>query len=40
VEFADSVVDASYGLVTHFKVPGDFAIQLYQPRYTRNSAAR
>ncbi len=33
VEFTDEITDAGYGLVTHFKVPGDFALQLYQPHY-------
>jgi catechol 2,3-dioxygenase-like lactoylglutathione lyase family enzyme len=36
VEFADEVADHGYGLVTHFKVPGGFTLQLYQPRYVRN----
>ena len=35
VEFVDSVQDRGYGLVTHFKVPGDFTIQLYQPLYPK-----
>ena len=35
VEFTDEVRDRGYGLVTHFKVPGDFEVQLYQPRYTK-----
>jgi hypothetical protein len=35
VEFTDSIADAGYGLVTHFKMPGDFQVQLYQPRYQR-----
>jgi catechol 2,3-dioxygenase-like lactoylglutathione lyase family enzyme len=35
VEFTDAVADHGYGLVTHFKVPGGFEIQLYQPRYTK-----
>jgi catechol 2,3-dioxygenase-like lactoylglutathione lyase family enzyme len=35
VEFVDEVSDRGYGLVTHFKVPGDFTVQLYQPRYTK-----
>src|SRR5436190_18540640 len=30
VEFIDEVADHGYGLVTHFKVPGDFVLQLYQ----------
>lgn len=35
VEFVDDVADHGYGLVTHFKVPGGFAVQLYQPRYEK-----
>lgn len=33
VEFDSEVQDQAYGLVTHFKVPGNFSIQLYQPKY-------
>lgn len=33
VEFKGEVEDHGYGLVTHFYVPGNFAIQLYQPKY-------
>jgi catechol 2,3-dioxygenase-like lactoylglutathione lyase family enzyme len=40
VEFTDQVTDRGYGLVTHFKVPGDFEVQLYQPRYAKHSDAR
>ena len=36
VEFTDDIFDAGYGLVTHFKMPGDFRAQLYQPRYDKN----
>lgn len=35
VEFTQEVEDHGYGLVTFFKVPGDFKIQLYQPSYTK-----
>lgn len=35
VEFTGPVEDHGYGLVTHFRVPGGFAIQLYQPRYAK-----
>jgi len=35
VEFVHDVEDHGYGLVTHFKVPGGFAVQLYQPRYEK-----
>ena len=33
VEFTQEVEDHGYGLVTYFKVPGDFKVQLYQPRH-------
>jgi hypothetical protein len=35
VEFTGPAVDRGYGLVTHFRVPGGFAVQLYQPRYDK-----
>ena len=35
VEFTQEVEDHGYGLVTFFKAPGDFTIQLYQPRYSK-----
>ena len=35
VEFVGDVVDHGYGFVTHFKVPGGFAVQLYQPKYSK-----
>jgi len=33
VEFTQPAEDQGYGLVTFFKVPGDFTVQLYQPKY-------
>lgn len=35
VEFVDEIRDRGYGLVTHFKMPGDFDVQLYQPLYRK-----
>ena len=35
VEFTGPVENRGYGLVTHMKVPGGFAVQLYQPRYRK-----
>jgi predicted enzyme related to lactoylglutathione lyase len=35
VEFTQEVEDHGYGLVTHFKVPGGFKIQLYEPKYEK-----
>jgi catechol 2,3-dioxygenase-like lactoylglutathione lyase family enzyme len=40
VEFTDGVTDVGYGLATHFKMPGGFAVQLYQPRYQRQPAGK
>ena len=33
VEFIDEITDAGYGLATRFKMPGNFSVELYQPRY-------
>jgi hypothetical protein len=38
VEFTDPVTDQGYGLVTHFAMPGDVTVQLYQPRYVKQKA--
>jgi hypothetical protein len=35
VEFTQEVEDHGYGLVTFFKVPGAFKVQLYQARYSK-----
>jgi catechol 2,3-dioxygenase-like lactoylglutathione lyase family enzyme len=35
VEFVDEIRDEGFGLVTHFRVPGDFVVQLYEPHYTK-----
>ena len=33
VKFKGQIEDHGYGFVTHMKVPGNFYIQLYQPKY-------
>jgi catechol 2,3-dioxygenase-like lactoylglutathione lyase family enzyme len=38
VEFTDEIHDVGYGLATHFRMPGNFEVQLYQPRYRKGSA--
>lgn len=35
VKFKGEIEDHGYGFVTHFYVPGDFCIQLYQPKYKK-----
>jgi catechol 2,3-dioxygenase-like lactoylglutathione lyase family enzyme len=35
VEFVDEITDRGYGLAVHFKVPGGFEVELYQPKYRK-----
>lgn len=35
VKFKGEIEDHGYGFVTHFWAPGDFWIQLYQPKYEK-----
>lgn len=35
VHFVDEIEDHGYGLVTHFRAPGGFDLQLYQPLYDK-----
>jgi predicted enzyme related to lactoylglutathione lyase len=35
VEFTEPIANQGYGLVTHFRAPGGFQVQLYQPLYTK-----
>jgi hypothetical protein len=39
VKFTQPVEDHGYGLVTFFEAPGDFTVQLYQPRYKKIDAS-
>ncbi len=36
VEFSDEISEREYGHVTHFKMPGNIEVELYQPRYSMN----
>jgi catechol 2,3-dioxygenase-like lactoylglutathione lyase family enzyme len=36
VEFVGDVQDQGWGLVTRFRVPGNFQVQLYEPRYKKH----
>lgn len=35
VEFEKPIEDRGFGLVTFLRAPGDFSIQLYQPKYAK-----
>ncbi len=37
VNFHGEVVDAGFGLVTHFEMPGGVRVQLYQPHYHKDT---
>jgi catechol 2,3-dioxygenase-like lactoylglutathione lyase family enzyme len=39
VEFTGDVANHGYGLVTHFKMPGNFDVQLYQPLYEKKKTS-
>lgn len=35
VEFTGEIEDAGYGLATHFMMPGEIRVQLFQPHYRK-----
>ena len=35
VEFVDEPTDRGWGITARFKVPGDFTLELYQPKYNK-----
>ncbi len=37
VVFDDEVSDQGYGLVTHFTMPGNVTVELYEPRYQKRA---
>ena len=39
VEFVGGIEDRGFGLVTRFKMPGDFDVELYQPHYSKGSSS-
>ena len=36
VEFSSDISDESWGLLTHFRMPGNLEVELYQPKYEKN----
>ena len=36
VQFTTGISDQGFGLVTHFRMPGDLEVQLYEPKYEKN----
>ena len=35
VEFTSEITELSWGWLTHFRMPGDLVMELYQPKYAR-----
>lgn len=43
VEFSSGITDEEWGLLTHFRMPGNLEVELYQPKYekrTRRKASK
>ena len=40
VEFTGPITDMGWGMVTQMVVPGGFNVNLYEPKYTKNSTAK
>ena len=36
VEFTDGITDRGFGLVTHFVMPGNVQVELYEPSYRKD----
>lgn len=37
VEFTTGISDEGWGLLTHFRMPGDLTVELYQPKYEKRT---
>lgn len=37
VEFTSDIQDQGWGLLTHFRMPGDMEVELYQPKYKKRA---
>ena len=37
VEFTSGISDEGWGLLTHFRMPGDMKVELYQPKYEKRT---
>jgi hypothetical protein len=40
VEFASGITDEGWGLLTHFRMPGDVDVELYPPKYQKRSQGK
>ena len=40
VEFSSGITDEGWGLLTHFRMPGNLEVELYQPKYEKRSTRK
>jgi hypothetical protein len=40
VQFTTGISDESFGLVTHFQMPGEVEVQLYEPKYQKRTRGK
>jgi len=37
VEFTSGITDEGWGMLTHFRMPGDMEVELYEPKYEKRA---
>ena len=40
VEFTSGISDEGWGLLTHFRMPGDADVELYEPKYEKRAGSK
>ena len=40
VEFTSDISEEEWGLLTHFRMPGDVEVELYQPKYEKRTRSK
>ena len=40
VEFTSGITDEGWGLLTHFRMPGEIEVELYQPKYVMRARSK
>jgi hypothetical protein len=40
VELTSGITDEGWGLLTHFRMPGDVGVELYQPKYEKHDRSK
>jgi Glyoxalase/Bleomycin resistance protein/Dioxygenase superfamily len=40
VEFSSAITDEKWGFLTHFRMPGNLEVELYQPKYAKRAVRK